>query len=121
MGNDKGFWIPLAVGAGLGLLKQREEAKAIKKQNEAAAAQTEFSPLTGMGPGQIQRAPSPWEGMMQGAMAGAQFYGAGKQAGMWGGTPQPTVTPGMGTMTGVQGSQMQNKNPWASMGGGMYA
>lgn len=116
--NEGGFWIPMAVGAGLGLLKNQDDQSVMRAQNKAAAAQTEFSPLTGMGPGQIQRSPSPFEGLMQGAMAGAQFGAAGKAAGLWGKSQDAIPA---ATMAGTQGSQVTKPNPWGNMNQGMYA
>ena len=120
VGNEGGyFWIPMAIGAGVGLLKNQEEQAQVRAQNKAAAAQTEYSALTGMGPGQIQQAPSAWEGMMQGAMAGAQFGMAGQSAGLWGQGAGAGASQGA-QMAGTQGSQIRN-NPWKSMGNSMYA
>lgn len=113
------FWIPMAIGAGVGLLKNQSEREQTKKMNQAAAAQTEYSALTGMGPGQIQKMKSPWEDMLQGAAAGASFgqqFGGAGGGGAGAGAAPPV------TMAGVQGSGIQQKqNPWKSMGGGMYA
>lgn len=123
MGNNGGFWIPMAIGAGLGLLKNQEDQRQVRRMNKAAAAQTEFSPLTGMGPGQIQSAPSPWEGMLQGGMAGAQFGLAGKQAGLWGNSGnQASQAAAPAIMAGTQGSNYNN-NPWMKLNQsrGMYA
>lgn len=118
VGNEGGyFWVPMAIGAGVGLLKNQEEQAQVRKANKAAAAQTEYSALTGMGPGQIQRAPSAWEGMMQGAMAGAQFGAAGQSAGLWGQGASGAASSAP-QMAGTQGSSMykqQSGNPWARM------
>jgi len=57
MKSEDGFWIPLAMMAG-GMIKNQFDKKANQRQNDAQIAQTKYSALTGMGPGQIKSDPS---------------------------------------------------------------
>lgn len=66
------LWAAMAAGAGLGLLKNREQQKQINAQNEAEVAKTRFSPWTGM-QGQIQAKPSMFGDVASGALSGAMF------------------------------------------------
>lgn len=66
--------LPLILGmAALGAVQAEQQRKAqarAQEQNaQMAAAQTKYSPWTGMGPGQVQ-AQAPNGGALQGAMAG---------------------------------------------------
>lgn len=68
------MWPALAVGAGLGLLKHQLVDKPQQRaQGRVAAAQTQFSPWTGMGAGQLGPQSSALGSMMQGGMTGAQL------------------------------------------------
>jgi hypothetical protein len=128
MGNEVGaFWIPMAIGAGLGALKNMDQADQVKRQNKAAAAQTEYSALTGSGPGQIQQAPSMFGDVLQGAATGAAFSSA--NPGMFGGGTasqysQAANIPGQtGNMIGQQqganslysGSYSPGRSKWSMM------
>lgn len=73
MKNEGGFWIPMAVGAGVGLLKNQADKERADRMNQAAAVQTAHSPHSGLGAGQMTQAPSGLESAMQGGMAGAQM------------------------------------------------
>lgn len=86
------FWaLPAAMAVG-GLLKNElvdkpEHARQQKAQADMAAAQTQYSPLTGMGKGQFtpQGEPSSMDAAMKWGMAGAQMgqgmdFGGGEQA-----------------------------------------
>ena len=124
------FWIPMAIGAGVGLLKNKADKERADRMNQAAATQTMYSPHTGMGPGQITQAPSGLEAAMQGGMAGAQMGMMGQSAGLWGqGAGAASAVPAGSQMTaGVQGSSavsgnvdpfaqsqgmfQQQQNPW---------
>ena len=76
MGNDGGFWVPLAMAA-YGAYQGNQQQKQAAAMNKAAAAQTEFSPLTGSGPGQIQMSGADaLSGAIKGGMAGLQFQQA---------------------------------------------
>lgn len=57
MKSEDGFWIPLAMMAA-GMIKNQFDKKANQRQNDAQIAQTKYSALTGMGPGQIKSDPS---------------------------------------------------------------
>jgi len=121
------FWIPMAIGAGVGLMKNKSDKERADRMNQAAATQTMYSPHTGMGPGQITQAPSGLEAAMQGAMAGAQMgsaFGAMGGGGAAAGGAS-AVPAGSAQVAGTQGSQIfqnQQFNPWAmNQGGGMYA
>jgi hypothetical protein len=64
-------WIATGVTAGVGLLSAKQAQKQQKAQNMAAAAQTEYSPWTKMGAGQLQTgAPDPLMGAVQGGLGG---------------------------------------------------
>lgn len=124
------FWIPMAIGAGVGLMKNKSDKEKADRMNQAAATQTMYSPHTGMGPGQITQAPSGLEAAMQGAMAGASMgsaMGSMGGAGAAGGS-QMAVPAGSQMTAGVQGSSavpmtsdpfaqsqgmfQQQNNPW---------
>jgi hypothetical protein len=71
------------IGAGLGLLKHRDEKAQARAMNQAAADQTRYSWASGMGPGQIQKSPSLYGNLLQGGLTGAamgQAYGAAQKA-----------------------------------------
>lgn len=89
------FWVPLAVGAGLGLLKYGADAQKEKKDRELQAATARLSPWTGMHPGAVKSADllgNVLQGGTAGAMFGQQFDGGGQQqpmAGQMGGFEDP--------------------------------
>jgi hypothetical protein len=75
-----GFWVPALMAAGMvsGAMNARSQQKQQKAQNMAEATQTEYSPWTGMGAGQVQTgAPtqmgSALSGGIAGGLMGAQF------------------------------------------------
>lgn len=72
------FWIPLAVGAGLGVAKNIEGQAQASAQRKAEAAKTRFSPWTGM-VGQAVKSPSLFGDVLQGGAAGAML-GQGLEA-----------------------------------------
>lgn len=79
------FLVPLAIGAALGAAKHfLADAPAAAAQRKSAAAQTRYSPWTGMGAGQVSAQPSLFGNMLGGAGAGAAFgqqFGAGMGGG----------------------------------------
>lgn len=67
------WWLPaMAIGSALmGADQARQQQKQQKAQNMAAAAQTEYSPWTGMGAGQVQTgAPSTLGSGLQSGLSG---------------------------------------------------
>lgn len=91
MGND-GFWIPLALAA-MGAVQGSEQEKQVRKQNQAAATQTQFSPWTRMGAGQLQaNNHSALGGAVQGGLGGLMMQQSLGKSGMFGGnTPAPAA------------------------------
>lgn len=79
------MWPMLALAGGsalLGMDQARQQQKQQKAQNMAAATQTEFSPWTGMGQGQMQSgAPSTLAAGLQGGLTGF-MQGKNIEAGM---------------------------------------
>lgn len=65
-----GFWIPMAVMAGMGAMKARQDKKQYKKNMKLEGAKATYSPWTGIGPENVQ-APSSWGTMLQYGAAGA--------------------------------------------------
>ena len=111
------FWIPAAMAAG-GFLKNElidkpEHARQMKAQGEMAAAQTEHSPLTGMGAGTFKptAAPSSVDAAMKWGMAGAQM-GQGMPASE--GLPKDASMSAMnyGTGTGAPAKGGFGGSPW---------
>jgi hypothetical protein len=91
-----GFWVPamamMAAGMAKNELIDKPEARAMQKKNaDIAAAQTEFSPLTGAGQGtfKAQQDPSTIGAGMKWGMAGAQM-GQGLSGGDAGAGAQDT-------------------------------
>lgn len=89
IGNEDGYWwIPMAVGAGAGLLKHELVDKPQHKRMQNAQAEiTKYSPWTGM-QGKILTPPSAFGSIMQGLSTGAmmsQMGGAGAGASGTGG------------------------------------
>ena len=101
LGNEGGFvWIPMAIGAAMGAIKNQGDKKKADDLNKAASVQTMYSPHTGMGRGNLTQAPSGLEAMMQGAAAGAQMGGMmGGGAGAAGGAT--SAAGGTGGMSGM--------------------
>lgn len=65
-----------AIGAYQGEQQRKAQVEANKQQAEMAAAQTQFSPWTGAGPGQANIQPvtgSALQGGLQGGLSGAMF------------------------------------------------
>jgi len=128
MGNEGGFWIPLAMMAAGMAKNQFIDKPQAKARNMAAAAQTEYSPLTGYGPGELENKPSTvGAGMKWGAtgLALNQAMGAknpfswGSMSGNTANAPMgPSVSSnpfgvaGMGTNVGPQA--MNFKPSWLS-------
>lgn len=97
------FWIPLAIGAGAGLLKNELVDKPQHKRMQRAQAEmTRYSPWTGM-QGKILTPPSAFGSMLQGATTGAMF---GQMAGGMGGMGGAgAMAPKNGMAMNYQGSQ----------------
>ncbi|MCP3682933.1 MAG: hypothetical protein GY861_09605 [bacterium] len=67
------MWPLILAGAGLGMVKSAEEKKQRAQMGKAAAAQTKYSPWTGMGAGQVPAPQSSLMPILQGAMTGAML------------------------------------------------
>lgn len=67
-------WVQVGIAGGTALLSNqqaRQQQKQQKAQNMVAATQTEYSPWTGMGQGQMQTgAPDPTAATLQGGLTG---------------------------------------------------
>ena len=89
--DQSGFvWMPLLAGAALGGAKHALiDAPQHKAAQKAQAAQTRYSPWSGMGAGRSLTPPSALNSVMQGGMTGAMLG----QSGMFNGAPTPTPTP----------------------------
>lgn len=66
------FWIPLAIGAGLGVAKFAADKEKEKRERALQAATARYSPWTGMSP-QAVAEPSLMGNLVQGGTAGAMF------------------------------------------------
>lgn len=66
------FWIPLAIGAGLGAAKYAVDKNKEKRDRALQAATAKYSPWTGMAP-QAVAEPSLLGNVIQGGTAGAMF------------------------------------------------
>lgn len=65
------MWGALLAGAGLGLIKSREQAAQARKQAILDANTALYSPWTGLKPsGQVHSAPSAFSGIAEGALGG---------------------------------------------------
>jgi len=64
-----------AIGAGLGLLRSRQQGKAAERQRQLAANTALFRPFTGLTP-QVPGEVDTLGNVLQGALAGGQFGGA---------------------------------------------
>ena len=73
------FWVPMAIGAGLGLMKGMSDQKQYEERQSAQAEMTKYSPWTGMH-GQVLKQPNVFGSILQGGAMGAmagQSMGAG--------------------------------------------
>lgn len=100
------WWLPLALGAGAGLLKNELVDKPQNEALQAAEAEkTKWSPWTGM-KGQTLKPPSAFGSMLQGAATGAMIGQMG--GGQGGGTPDPSKGIAMNTPNATNQSIYQN-------------
>ncbi len=107
--------VPIAIGAGMGYLKNQEAKRQENADRELAAATIENSPWTGMKPNPIRRAGSTmgsvFGGGVQGAMLGQSLSGMG------GGQAKPTFGAGQTTsMNSATPNLYQNKSSFGDMG-----
>lgn len=109
--------VPIAIGAGMGYLKNQEAKRQEDADRELAAATIENSPWTGMQPNQIRRAGSTlgsvFGGGVQGAMLGQSLGGMG------GGQPTPSPSFGAGQATSMNSATpnlYQNKSNFGDIG-----
>lgn len=132
-GNDGGWvWAIPAAMAAMGAITGAEKEKQARKQNRAAATQTEFSPWTGMGKGQlVDGGAGPLAGAIQGGVSGlgmAQGMGGfqGAQAAQGTNSKWSDLMNSNNTVQTLQNQganmtsdtfSMPKKNQW-SMGGG---
>lgn len=101
------FWIPAAIGAGVGAIKYLGDAEKEKRDRKLAAETIRNSPWTGMQAGPVHEA-SLFNNLLQGGTAGANF---GQQFGS---------ALGMGgdellSATGGGGGNMQQLSAWAPL------
>ena len=83
MVNDGGFWVPLAMAA-YGAYQGHQAEQQEKRNNRAAAVQTEFAPYTGMGPGKIQNSGQNFlTGAVTGGVSGMGMQQNINKAGGW--------------------------------------
>ena len=131
-GCEGGYvWMIPAAMAAIGAITAKNKETQARKMNKAAATQTEFSPWTGMGKGQmVDGGAGALAGGIQGGIAGmgmAQGMGGGQQGGMtndkWSSLqaannkPQMLQQQGAQMTSGMQGVQQpQQQNRW-SLGG----
>lgn len=103
-------WALAAGSALLGMDQARQQQKQQKAQNLAAAAQTEYSPWTKMGPGQIQTGgASPLAAGLQGGLTGF-MQGKAIESGMAADAAAAKPTPGYsGSFDDIQQKNMQDE------------
>ena len=133
MFDEGGWWIPAAMIA-MSALKNQEQKKAAKEQNNIAAMQTEFGSWTGKGAGKTTRAPSTIGALAQGAASGMSMqqgydkFNAGQAAAKGGGNViplrsmnvgnQPTMySPNQPALSNAFGQDTHlQQNPWFNYG-----
>jgi hypothetical protein len=96
-----GWWmLPMAVGAGMGALKNKRAQEVENSDRKLAAETQRYSPWTGLKAQPIRQAGSTFGDVLGGGMAG---FGVAQSAGLFGGGGGDTPTGGTENMVAQKG------------------